>query len=145
MSAEAFRAWRQGMVPQLVDTGLLALREALIANDPALLRGSTVTPWAVADLANAPCEGVCPLAFALWRGLGLVTSGSVSAAWSRIMDECHNAGLLPWIFVGWWDDTPAQEARNILLGLVVEALAARGLRTFPERQEAGREVPHAGD
>ena len=52
-------AWRQGVGPLLPHSGLVALREALAEDDPALVQGVTMEPPPLQALADCPVEAAC--------------------------------------------------------------------------------------
>jgi hypothetical protein len=120
--------WREGFVPVLPTTGLLALRDALQSDDPRLTQGSTTTPPPLLCVQDWLVEAACALGFCGWQGDGLGTVGEVEEFFARVCFEADQRLGEPaacrW-FLNWFDDTPRDEMRRELLDEVDEALAAR--------------------
>jgi hypothetical protein len=113
---------------ELTADGLSALRNALANDDPRLTQGSTVTPPPMRYVLDWPVEGACPIGFAGWWGDGLATVGQVEEHFARVCtavdQDAGEAGAVRH-FLNWFDDTPRDEARRLLLVEVEKALAAR--------------------
>ena len=120
--------WRNGFVPTLPTTGLLALREALQSDDPRLTQGSTTTPPPLMCVQDWDVEAACALGFCGWQGDGLGTVGEVEEFFSRVCFEADQRLGEPaacrW-FLNWFDDTPRDAMREELIAEVEWALAAR--------------------
>jgi hypothetical protein len=126
---EAWRkVWRDGIALQLSTAALEALGRALLADDPRLLQGATTAPPPLQTVQDWPVEGACPLGFCGWQGAGLITVGAVEEFFAK---ACHDAdqrlgepAAVRW-FLNWWDDSPRQFARLLLLAEVDGELARR--------------------
>jgi hypothetical protein len=120
--------WREGFVPVLPTTGLLALRAALLSDDPRLTQGSTTTPPPLLCVQDWDCEGACALGLCGWHGESLATVGEVEEFFARVcFDADHRLGeaaACRW-FLNWFDDTPRDQMRRELLVEVDRALEAR--------------------
>lgn len=108
--------WRRGLAPQLTRAELEALRDALAADDAALVQGATTVPPASRVVLDAPVTAACPLALCAWRGRGLAAVGAVEALFARWCFECsrtmREVGAVRH-FLGWWDETPRAAARRL--------------------------------
>ena len=122
------KVWREGLAPHLSTAGLEALRRALIQNDSRLLQGATTSPPPLQSLQDWPVEGACVLGYCGWQGDGLETVGEVEEYFARLCFEADQALGEPaacrW-FLNWFDDTPREEVRALLLGEVNSTLAQR--------------------
>jgi len=120
--------WREGFVPVLPTAGLVALREALLSDDPRLTQGSTTTPPPLLCVQDWGCEGACALGFCGWQGESLATVGEVEEFFARVCFEADQrlgeAAACRW-FLNWFDDTPREPMRRELLAEVDRALEAR--------------------
>jgi hypothetical protein len=122
------RSFREGIVPQLSAAGLMALKQALETDDPALLQGATTSPPTLDCVSDWPVKAACAIAFAGWKGDGRVTVGEVEQFFASV---CHRAGQqlgdpagARW-FLNWFDDTPRAQMRRELLAEVDRAIAGR--------------------
>lgn len=126
--------WREGFLPTLSTTGLLALRDALRSDDPRLTQGSTTTPPPLMCVQDWPVEGCCALGFCGWQGTGLETVGEVEEFFAKVCFEADQRLGEPaacrW-FLNWFDDTPRFEMRRDLLAEVELALAERYVEDIP--------------
>ena len=134
------KVWRDGLVPLLSTGGLEALWRALVSDDPRLQQGATTTPPPLQCVADWPVEGACALGFCGWQGDGLETVGEVEEFFARTCFEIdarlgEPAGCR-W-FLNWFDETPRDEMRRLLLAEVNRALA--------QRSGADAEEPVDGD
>lgn len=78
--AEGLDAWRH-LAPLLPAAGLEALHAALESGDQRVCQRPVCRPES--DLAGPPAQ--CqPVAYALWRGLGLETAGEVYSAFDEM-------------------------------------------------------------
>ena len=120
--------WRDGFVPVISTTGLMALRDALLSDDPRLTQGSTTTPPPLMCVQDWPVEAACALGFCGWQGEGLESVGEVEEFFARACFEADQRLGEPaacrW-FLNWFDDTPRPEMRRELLAEVELALADR--------------------
>src|ERR1700730_11801288 len=128
------KVWREGLAPQLSTEGLEALATALASDDPRLLQGATTTPPPLQCLQEWPVEAACILGYCGWQGDGLHTVGEVEEFFARMCFEADQALGEPaacrW-FLNWFDETPREEMRSLLLAEVNRTLAERqgGVRT----------------
>lgn len=129
MLAEAWQiAWRSGIAPNLSTEGLLRLRSALENDDRALLQGTATFPPPLEALKAQPVEGACAVSYCGWQGDDLGTVGEVEAFFARVCFETDRRLGEPagcrW-FLNWFDETPRDEMRRLLLAEVKETLARR--------------------
>ena len=122
------RVWREGMVPSLSTAALEALGKALETNDPRLLQGATTSPPPLQCVQDWPVEGACGLGYCGWQGEGLETVAEVEEFFAKVCFEVDQRLGEPaaarW-FLNWFDETPRDEMRRLLLGEVNQALAER--------------------
>ncbi len=126
---EAWRkVWREGVAPQLSTAGLEALRLALTTDDPRLLQGATTTPPPLQCVQEWAVEAACAVGFCGWQGDGLETVAEVEEFFARVCFEADQALGEPascrW-FLNWFDETPREEMRRLLLAEVGRLLAQR--------------------
>jgi hypothetical protein len=120
--------WRDGFAPILTTTGLEALRDALLLDDPRLTQGSTTTPPPLMCVQDWPVEAACALGYCGWQGEGLLTVGEVEEFFAKSCYEAdHRLGEPAACrhFLNWFDDSPREEMRRDLLAEVELALAVR--------------------
>lgn len=109
--------------PWMPTAGLVALAEALRADDPALIEDQTTLPlvWTgpkrqVKD--DPPCEGTCLVAYPLWKGLGLTTAAEVEDAFNELMMQVNRELAAPQyarpsaLLIDWWDDPCISRSRK---------------------------------
>lgn len=128
--------WRDGLAELLPDAGLLALRDALVLDDPALVQGTTVQPPPFWSNSRLPVECGCPVAYALWKS-GSVTVGAVAGYFRSVLrDAERKLGVeeATRSFLNWFDDTPRALAIEDLLIEVEAEMERRG--DVPQRPEA---------
>jgi len=135
------KTWRDGIEPLVSPEGLEALRRALTNDDPRLLQGATSSPPPLACVQDWPIEGTCALGYCGWQGDGLETVGEVEEFFARMCYEIdlrlgEPAGCR-W-FLNWFDETPREEMRRLLLAEVNRALAQRRIDSMPEAGEQGQ-------
>jgi hypothetical protein len=122
------KAWRDGVEPLLSIAGLEALREGLATDDVQLLQGGTTTPPSSTCVRDRPVEGACVLGYSAWQGDGLETVGEVEEFFARICFEIDERLGEPagcrW-FLNWFDETPRDQMRKLLLSEVERALLLR--------------------
>lgn len=124
MTETCRKALRDGLFPVLTTPQLLALREGLRADDPALIQGATTTPPPMQGFLDWPCEAGCLIAYAGWKEENgyLKTVGEVEEFFAQTC--CHvDNNLGEPVGVGhileWFDDAPRDEMR-INLGLEID-------------------------
>jgi hypothetical protein len=129
------KIWRDGFAPLLSTTGLQALKNALREDDGRLLQGATTSPPPMMCVQDWPVEATCAIGFCAWQGEGLETVGEVEEFFAR---ACHEADTRLGepaacrYFLNWFDDTPRDQMRRLLLEEVEFALSQR----FPVAEPA---------
>jgi hypothetical protein len=122
------KVWRDGMLPLVSTLGLRALQQALRNDDPRLVQGATTTPPPLMCVQDWPVEAACALGFCAWQGDGLETVGEVEEYFARACFEADQRLGEPagcrW-FLNWYDETPRDEMRRLLLDEAGVALAQR--------------------
>lgn len=122
------KVWREGLAPLLSTAGLEALRGALVSDDARLLQGATTTPPPLQCVQDWPVEAACALGYCGWKGEGLETVAEVEEFFARMCFEIDQRLGEPagcrW-FLNWFDDTPRDDMRRLLLAEVNRALAQR--------------------
>jgi hypothetical protein len=122
------QVWREGFTPFLPTEGLLALRDALVTDDPRITQGSTTTPPPLLCVQDWLVEAACALGFCGWQGESLGTVGEVEEFFARVCFEADNRLGEPAAcrhFLNWFDDTPRNVMRQELLAEVELSLDAR--------------------
>lgn len=120
--------WRNGFMPCISTAGLVALRTALLTDDPRLIQGSTTTPPPSVAVKGWPTEAACATGYTGWQGCDLETVAEVEEYAARIWFEADQRLGEPGgcrHFLNWWDDTPREIARPALLEEVERELAIR--------------------
>jgi hypothetical protein len=122
------KVWREGLAPQLSNPALTALRRALLTDDARLIQGATTSPPPLQCVADWPVEAACVLGYCGWQGDGHETVGEVEEFFALACFEADKLLGEPaacrW-FLNWFDDTPRDEARSLLLAEVNRELARR--------------------
>jgi hypothetical protein len=122
------KVWRDGLAPLLSTTSLEVLRRALINDDPRLLQGATTTPPPLQCVQDWPVEAACALGFCGWQGEGLETVAEVEEFFARMCFEIDQRMGEPaacrWL-LNWFDETPREEMRRLLVAEVNRNLAER--------------------
>ena len=122
------KVWRDGVEPLLTTEGLAALREALRGDDARLVQGATTTPPPLMCVQDWPVEAACALGYCGWVGDGLETVGEVEEFFARMCFEIDSRLGEPaacrW-FLNWFDETPRDEMRRLLVAEVQRTLARR--------------------
>ena len=122
------KVWRDGLVPLLSTSGLEALQRALASDDGRLLQGATTTPPPLQCVQDWPVEAACALGYCGWQGDGLETVAEVEEFFARMCFEIDQRLGEPagcrW-FLNWYDETPRDEMRCLLLSEVNRSLALR--------------------
>lgn len=122
------KVWREGLAPLLNTKGLQALKQALEQDDPRLIQGATTTPPPLQCVQDWPVEAACALSFCGWRGDELEYVGEVEEYFARMCYDCDQLLGEPagcrW-FLNWFDETPRDEMRSLLLQEVKRTLINR--------------------
>lgn len=122
------KVWRDGIAPQLTPEALDVLRSALLSDDARLLQGATTTPPPLQCVQDWPVEACCVLGFCGWQGDGLETVAEVEQYFAETCFEADRMlgepAAVRW-FLNWYDETPRDEMRRLLLAEVNHALARR--------------------
>src|SRR5689334_13900177 len=142
------KVWRDGVEPLLTTEGLSALAQALRSDDGRLVQGATTTPPPLMCVQDWPCEAACALGYCGWVGDGLETVGEVEEFFARMCFEIDQRLGEPaacrW-FLNWYDETPRDDMRRLLLAEVNRALAHRqpGAETLKDEEPADGEIAAA--
>jgi hypothetical protein len=130
--AEALPTWavvfRNGIAPELTTAELTALRVALDLDDGRLTQGATTTPPPMDCAKHMRCEGACAIGYAGWVGDDLPTVGDVEEFFARVCwDADQRLGEAGGVrhFINWFDETPRDEVRRLLLAEIDRVLAER--------------------
>jgi hypothetical protein len=122
------KVWREGLVNQISTGGLKALRRALLNDDARLLQGATTSPPPLQCVQDWPVEAACGLGYCGWQGDGLESVAEVEEFFARVCFEADQLLGEPaacrW-FLNWFDETPRDEMRRLLLPEVNRSLAQR--------------------
>jgi hypothetical protein len=122
------KVWREGVAPLFSTCSLEALQHGLTGDDPRLLQGATTTPPPLACVQDWPVEAACLIGYAGWQAEGLESVGEVEEFFARMCFEIDNRLGEPagcrW-FLNWFDETPRDEMRRLLLAEVNRAIAGR--------------------
>ena len=122
------KVWRDGFASLISIAGLQALWTALAKDDPLLLQGTTMRPVPVDGVQDWPVGAACALCYCGWKGEGRETVGDVEDYFARLCFEADQRLGEPaacrW-FLNWFDDTPRDEMRRLLVAEVDSALAGR--------------------
>lgn len=122
------KVWREGLVPQLTQPGLEALRQGLLRDDPLLVQGVTISPPAIDVFADAEVEAACALGYCNWKGDDRCVVSDLSGDFERMCttaDETLGEPGICRFFLNWFDETPRSEMRRLLLAEVNLALHQR--------------------
>jgi hypothetical protein len=122
------KVWREGLASQISTAGLESLRAALISDDARLLQGATTSPPPLQCVQDWPVEAACGLSYCGWQGDGLESVAEVEEYFAQRCFEADQILGEPaacrW-FLNWFDETPREEMRRLLLGEVNRTLAQR--------------------
>jgi hypothetical protein len=133
------KVWREGLAPQLSVGALQALARGLMSDDSRLLQGATTTPPPLQSVQAWPVEAACGLGYCGWQAERLETVAEVEEFFARVCFEADlrlgEPAACRW-FLNWFDDTPRDDMRRLLLAEVKRTLAHR-------RPQNGREVARA--
>jgi len=123
------KVWRDGLAPLLSTPGLESLRRGLLSDDPRLLQGATTTPPPLPCVQDWPVEAACALGYCGWQGDQLESVAQVEEYFARMCFEADQRlgepAAIRW-FLNWFDETPRDEMRRLLLAEVNRTLAQRG-------------------
>jgi hypothetical protein len=122
------KVWRDGVVPLLSTESLDALRRGLVNDDARLIQGATTTPPPLQCVQDWPVEAACGLGYCGWQGEGLETVAEVEEFFAKMcfeIDRCLGEPAGCRWFLNWFDETPREEMRQLLLAEVNRALALR--------------------
>lgn len=124
-------SWR-AIARHLSLAGLTALRDALRADSPELIQGTTVLsqPSGLSDGPRWVIVGCCPIGYAGWKGEGLADSGAVANYFSGVCYKTRFArpdepDAVSSPFVGWVDSVPRVRLIAELLPEVEMVIAER--------------------
>jgi hypothetical protein len=122
------KVWRDGLAPLISTEALEALRTALANDDTRLLQGATTTPPPLQCVQDWPVEAACVLGFCGWQGEGLETVAEVEEYFARLCYEVDlrlgEPAACRW-FLNWFDETPRDEMRRLLLSELTRTLSLR--------------------
>lgn len=134
------KVWREGLAPLVSTEGLAVLARALEGDDHRLLQGATTTPPPLQCVQDWPVEAACAVGYCGWQGDGLETVAEVEEYFARVCFEVDQRLGEPaacrW-FLNWFDETPRDEMRRLLLAEVQ--------RTLAERRSDGADAPQSSD
>lgn len=134
------KVWRDGFAPQLSDQALAALRVALEADDARLIQGATTSPPPLQCVQDWPVEAGCVLGFCgVVENGGFATKESPNGATVAQAEEFFAKACFETdqrlgepaacrYFLNFWDETPRDEARRLL---VAEVVLEQERRTVP--------------
>ncbi len=120
--------WREAAAALFSTAGLEALATALVGDDPRLLQGATTTPTPLQCTADWPMEAGDLFAFAAWQGDGLETVEECEEYFARCCYEIDQKIGEPAAcrhLLNFWDESPRDEVRRLLLPEVRRILAQR--------------------
>ena len=132
------KVWREGFAPLLSNAALEALKRGLMSDDHQLLQGATTSPPPLQYAQEWPVEAACVLGYCGWKGEGLETVAEVEEFFAQACFEADQRLGDPAAcryFLNWFDDTPREEMRRLLLAEVNHTLARR------RAQSQGIELP----
>lgn len=136
------KIWRDGVVPLISLKGLEALLRALELDDPRLIQGATTIPPPLECVQDWPVEAACGTGYCGWQGEGLKTVAEVEEYFARICYEIDlrigEPAACRW-FLNWFDDTPRDIMRRLLLTEV--RLAIRN-KQIAESMQSNLSIPH---
>jgi hypothetical protein len=122
------KCWRDGFAPLLSTSALEALKVALEADDARLLQGATTSPPPLQCCQDWPIEAACTIGFCGWIGDGLESVAEVEEYFARqcfeVDQRLGEPAACRWL-LNWYDETPRDEMRELLLGEVRRSLGQR--------------------
>ncbi len=124
------KVWRLA-APMLPTDGLTALRDALTADDSRLIQGCTTSPPPLSVVQDWPVEAACLFGYCGWQdGTGRSTVADVEHWFAELCYRIDEAAKEPaacrWL-LNWFDETPRDEMRRLLLEEVELTLAERAV------------------
>jgi hypothetical protein len=132
------KVWREGLAPQLSTPSVQVLQQALRRDDARLIQGATTAPPPLQCVQDWPVEAACALGFCGWQGEQLETVAEVEEFFARACFEADQRlgepAAVRW-FLNWFDDTPREEMRRLLLAEVGRTLAERGAASPKESHD----------
>jgi len=130
--------WRRGIVHQLPEKGLEALREALVSDDARLIQGVTCSPPPVQSVRDWPIESADAIVFCFWMDASADPNASDATVeeaeefFAKVCYECDQILGEPagcrW-FLRPYDDSPRDEIFTALHAEVIRELVRRRTRT----------------
>lgn len=139
---EAWRqTWRKGFAPLLTTAQLEALRHGLQRDDGKLIQGATTMPPPMQCVLDWPCDGACAITYAAWKADDVETVGELEVFFAQICFDADQRIEEPAAcryFLNWFDDTPRDEMRRLLIPEIDRELAER--EPAPEPVHAYREA-----
>jgi hypothetical protein len=127
---------QEGFLPGISSKALLALEHALRLDDPRLIQGATTMPPPLQCVLDWPCEGSCLRGFCAWADHDFEASvGQVEEEFARACFDAdervgEKAGCR--YLLNWFDETPRDEMRALLLPEIQAELARRCVMPLPE-------------
>jgi len=125
--------WREGLHPLVETDGLVALRQALAADDARLIQHATTDPINQAANAHLDVLGADAIAWTGWRGNPFWKVRALENYWfdlavraSERVRERLRTGMGCSLWLSFWDETPRPEAFRLLLKCVETELRRRG-------------------
>lgn len=110
--------WRKGFAPNISIKAMKVLEKALVDDDPRLLQGATTSPPPLMCVQDWPVEAACLVGYCGWQGEGLRTVEEVENYFARSCFDADSVlgepALCRW-FLNWFDETPREEMRQLLL------------------------------
>ena len=139
------KVWREGVAPLLPAAGLEALRQALVTDDVRLLQEATTSPPPLQCVQDWPVEAACVIGFCGWQSDG-DHPGTVAEVEQFFAGICFEIAqrlgepdAVRW-FLNWYDETPREEMRSLLLPEVDLVLEGR---SKGDLCDCGHDVPEA--
>jgi hypothetical protein len=128
MNDAARHAFTYGFAPQFTEATLIALRDALVSDDPRLMQGRTTEPEPVLMHHGLKIECACAIGFCAWVQNQSVTVGEVLIGYGDMLDQAdRNLGRMcaysPFLHA--FDDTPREIVFPAMAELVNEILSER--------------------
>jgi hypothetical protein len=126
---EAWRnVWRNGFAPVLTTRQIQAIKRGLLRDDARLIQGATTAPPPMQCVLDWSCEGACLIGYAAWQGDGIEAVGDVEEFFGEVCakaDQLLGEVAACRYLLNWFDDTPRDEMRRLLLPEIERELANR--------------------
>jgi hypothetical protein len=122
------KVWRDGLAPSLPTKGLQALARALQFDDERLIQEAATSPRWQPSFPRARVMAACAVAFCGWQGAGLGRVDEIEEFVGSVCFEADQRLGEPSAsrrFLNWFDATPRDQMRRLLLGEVQAILAER--------------------